>query len=54
VILAYFRPSVRLPFLLFVQALLSIFPESLHVGDGAGDSDAIVTAEVFEIGVGGG
>jgi len=54
VILVYFCPSIRLPFLLFMQALLSICLESLHVGNGTGDSDAIVAVEVFEIGVGGG
>jgi len=49
--LADFCPLVRIPFLLFAQALLSVFLKSLHVGDGAGDPKVVFVAEFVEVGV---
>jgi hypothetical protein len=54
VILADFRPPVRIPFLLLAQALLGVLPKFLHVGNGTGDPDVVVVAEVVEVGVEGG
>jgi hypothetical protein len=51
VVSADFRLLVRVPFLLFAQALLSVFLKSLHVGDGAGDPKVVFVAEFIEVGV---
>ena len=48
------KSITKLAGMTLVLAFLGVLPESLHVGDGTGDSDVIVVAEVFEVGVGGG
>ena len=53
-VLADFRPLVRIPFLLFTQTLLSVLLKSLHVGDGTGDPKVVFVAELVEVGVEGG